>query len=70
MDLYLAILEEKFVAIIVSNNNEEKTHYKVWKKSNRLSLMLMGMTIVDNIRTTLPKTKNAKTFTGLIEELS
>ena len=70
MDLYLAILEEKFVAIIVSNNNEEKTHYKVWKKSNRLSLMLMGMTIVDNIRTTLPKIKNAKEFTGSIGELS
>ncbi|KAH1240889.1 hypothetical protein GmHk_07G018629 [Glycine max] len=32
---------------------EEKTHYKIWKRSNRLSLMLMKMTTLMSILTTM-----------------
>jgi len=32
--------------------------------SNRLSLMFMRMTVIDSIKTTLPKTDNAKEFMG------
>jgi hypothetical protein len=41
---------------------EEKDLYKVWEKSNRLSIMFMRMTITKNIKTTLPKTDDAKEF--------
>ena len=34
-----------------ASNTQEKVHYKVWERSNRLSLMLTRMIIVDNIKT-------------------
>jgi len=64
LDLDLAMLEEKFVTITDASSNEEKVHYKAWEKSKRLSLMLMRMTIADNIKTTLPKIESAKSFWG------
>ena len=68
LDLDLALLEEKFAAIIGVNSTEEKAHYKVYERSIRLSLIFMRMSIADNIKTTIPKTKNAKEFIGLVEE--
>jgi len=53
-------MEEKFVAIIDVDSNEEKTYYKAWKRSNGLSLMFMRMTAIDNIKTTLSKIESAK----------
>jgi len=32
---------EKLAAINDASSNEEKTHYKAWEMSNRLSLMFM-----------------------------
>ena len=32
---------EKPVAITNASSTEEKTHYKVWERSNRLTLMFM-----------------------------
>jgi len=64
------MLEEKFVTIIDARRNEEKTHYKAWERSNRLSLMFMRMTVANNIKTTLPNIDNAKEFMGLVEERS
>ena len=58
MDHDLAMLEEKFVTIIDVSSNEEKVHYKTWERPNRLSLMLMRMTVADNIKTTLPKLRH------------
>ncbi|KAL5159550.1 hypothetical protein HKD37_15G043855 [Glycine soja] len=55
LDHDLAMLEEKFVTIIYASSNEEKVHYKAWKRYNRLSLMLMRMIVANNIKTTLPK---------------
>ena len=64
------MLEEKFVTFIDASSNEEKVHYKTWKRSNRLSLMLMRMTVADSIKTTLPKIESAKKFMGLVGEYS
>jgi len=66
LDLDLAMLEEKSVTIIDASSNEEKAHYKVWERSNRLSLMFMRITVANNIKTTLPKIKSVKMFTGLV----
>ena len=68
MDLDLAILEEN--PITITSSNEEKTHYKSWERSNRLSLMFMRMNVADNIKTTLPKIDSAKEFMGLVKECS
>jgi len=64
------MLEEKFVTIIDSSRNKEKTHYKAWERSNRLGLMFMRMTVADSIKTALPKTDSAKEFMGLVGERS
>lgn len=64
------MLEEKFVTIIDVSSNEEKVHYKTWERSNRLSLMLMRMTVADSIKITLPKIKSAKKFMGIVGECS
>ena len=70
LDLDIAILEEKPATITHASSNEEKAHYKAWERSNRLNLMLMRMTIANNIKTFIPKTENAKEFIRLVEEHS
>ena len=66
LDLDLAIWIEKPTAIDDSSN-EEKAHYRAWEKSNKLSLMFMRMSIANNIKSTLPKTENAKEFMKFVE---
>nr|KYP55707.1 Retrovirus-related Pol polyprotein from transposon TNT 1-94 [Cajanus cajan] len=70
LDLDLAIQVEKPAAITDDSSNEEKTHYKAWEKSNRLSLMFMRMSIANNIKSALPKTESAKEFMKFVEERS
>jgi len=70
LDLDLAIMEEKSATITDASSNEEKVHYKVWERYNRLNLMFMRMTVADIIKTALPKTDNAKQFMGLVRERS
>ena len=41
-----------------------------WEKSNRLSLMFIRMSIANNIKSTLPKTQNAKEFMKSVKECS
>ena len=70
LDLDLAFQVEKSVAITDASSNEEKAHYKSWERSNRLSLMFMRKSITSNIKSTLPKTDNAKEFMKFVEEHS
>ena len=70
LDLDLAILEEKIATITNASSNEEKAYYKVWERSNRLSLMFMRMIVAYSIKTALPKTDNAKEFIGLVRKCS
>ena len=70
MDLDLALRVEKPTNITVLSTAEEKTHYKIWERSNILSLMYIRMSIANNIKTTLPKTDNAKEMLKFVEERS
>ncbi|XP_059635840.1 uncharacterized protein LOC132278024 [Cornus florida] len=68
LDLDLAFQIEKPTAITGESSEEEKSLYKVWEKSNRLSIMFMRMTIANNIQTTLPQTNSDKEYLKNIEE--
>ena len=70
LDLDLAFQVEKSTAIMDASSNEEKSHYKAWERSNRLSLMFMRMNIASNIKSALPKTDNAKEFMKFVQERS
>ncbi|XP_028106820.1 uncharacterized protein LOC114305879 [Camellia sinensis] len=68
LDLDLALLSEKPTAITDISNAEEKASHEAWKKSNILSLMFMRMTIAKNIKSTLPKTDDAKEYLDNVEK--
>jgi hypothetical protein len=67
-DLDLALRIEKPSAITNSSSAEEKTIYKSWERSNRLSIMFMQMSIANSIKSTLPKCDSAKEFFKNVEE--
>ncbi|XP_061356260.1 uncharacterized protein LOC133300703 [Gastrolobium bilobum] len=68
MDLDLALLENEPTAITETSSEEEKSHYKAWNRSNRLSLMFIKMTVANNIKSTIPQTESAKEYTKFVEE--
>ena len=70
LDLDLAFQVEKPASITDASSNEEKAHYKAWARSNRLSLMFVRMSIASNIKSTLPKTDDAKEFMKFVEKRS
>ena len=70
MDLDLTLRVEKPTDITVLSTAEEKTLYKTWERSNKLSLMYMRMSITNNIKTTFPKIDNAKEMLKFVEERS
>ncbi|XP_047268106.1 uncharacterized protein LOC124898510 [Capsicum annuum] len=70
LDLDAALYFEKPTAITEASSDEEKSYYKHWDRSNRLGLMFMRMTIMGNIKTTLPKAESAKELLKLVEESS
>jgi hypothetical protein len=70
LDLDLAFEVEKHAAIIGTSSAEEKSFHKAWERSNILSLMFMRMSITNNIKSTLPKTKSAKEFMTFVENCS
>ena len=70
LDLDLTLQVEKPVVITDSSSAEEKPYYKNWKRSNRLSLMFMRMSIANNIKSALPKIESAKEFMKFVEERS
>ena len=70
MDLDSALQVEKTAIIINTSSAEEKSYYKNWERSNRLSLMFMRMSIANNIKFALPKTESAKEFMTFVEKHS
>ncbi|XP_062020710.1 uncharacterized protein LOC133737104 [Rosa rugosa] len=68
LDMDSALQTEKPAALTNESTDEEKVFHKAWEKSNRLSIMLMRMTIANNIMTTLPKAEIAKEFLKNIED--
>jgi len=53
-------LEENPTTFTDASSNEEKIHYKVLEKSNKLSLMFMRMSVANRIKIVLPKINNDK----------
>ncbi|KAL5540897.1 hypothetical protein UlMin_043289 [Ulmus minor] len=70
LDLDLSLHVEKSYAITYTSSDENKTYYDTWERSNRLSLMFMQLSIANKIKTTLPKTNNAKEFMKFVEDRS
>ncbi|KAA0061427.1 UBN2 domain-containing protein [Cucumis melo var. makuwa] len=62
LDLDLALLSEKPAAITTASSGEDRSFYKAWEKSNRLSLMFMRMTVANNIKSTIKNTEDDKEF--------
>ncbi|KAA0039631.1 UBN2_2 domain-containing protein [Cucumis melo var. makuwa] len=70
LDLDLALLSEKPVAITSASSDEDRSFYKAWERSNRLSLMFMRMTVAKNIKSTIKNTEDAKEFMKSVEKCS
>ncbi|KAJ1434123.1 gag-polypeptide of LTR copia-type [Sesbania bispinosa] len=70
-DLDLAIvMDEMPPAITETSTDDEKSLYEGWQRSNRMSLNLMRMTMAENVKPSMPKTKNAREFMKRIKEYS
>ncbi|KAL3648993.1 hypothetical protein CASFOL_005396 [Castilleja foliolosa] len=70
LELDLALHVDKPAAITDTSSEGEISVHTAWERSNRLSLMLMRMTIASNIKSTLPPTEKAKDFIKLVGERS
>ncbi|KAJ1434267.1 hypothetical protein SESBI_05616 [Sesbania bispinosa] len=70
-DLDLAIvMDEMPPAITETSTDDDKSFYEAWQRSNRLPLNLMRMTMAENVKPSMPKTKNAREFMKMIKEYS
>ncbi|KAA0056423.1 Retrovirus-related Pol polyprotein from transposon TNT 1-94 [Cucumis melo var. makuwa] len=70
LDLDLALLNEKPAAITPASSDKDRSFYKTWERSNRLSLMFMRMTVANNIKSTIKNTEDAKEFMKFVEKCS
>ncbi|XP_022846239.1 uncharacterized protein LOC111368978 [Olea europaea var. sylvestris] len=70
LDLDLALQVEKPADLTDESSADERSVHKAWERSNRLSLMFMRMTLAKNIKSTIPKTENAKEYMKFVEERS
>ncbi|CAL0309991.1 unnamed protein product [Lupinus luteus] len=70
LELDLAIIMDNEPTITETSSEADKTLYEAWERSNRLSLSLMKMSISDNVKSSMPKTKNAREFMRMIKEYS
>ncbi|XP_070005609.1 uncharacterized protein [Nicotiana sylvestris] len=68
MDLDLVLLNDKPAAITDSSSADEKSFYKAWERSNRLSIMFMRMNIANNIKSTIPQTESDREYLKFMEE--
>ncbi|XP_019150077.1 PREDICTED: uncharacterized protein LOC109146860 [Ipomoea nil] len=70
LDLDLALLNDKPAAINDNSSDDDVAFHQAWEKSNKLSLMLMRMTLGNNIKSTIPKFDSAKDMLKHVEENS
>ena len=70
LDLDLALLHDKPLAITETSSAEQRSFYNAWERSNRLNLMFMRITIVENIKLTIPNTDSAKRFMEYMKSMS
>ncbi|GAV89287.1 UBN2_2 domain-containing protein [Cephalotus follicularis] len=65
MDLYDALRMNAPIAITVQSTNEQNAAYEKWERSNRMSLMIMKISISV---ATIPDSNNVKTYLASVEE--
>ncbi|XP_073280621.1 uncharacterized protein [Primulina huaijiensis] len=70
LGLDLSLQVEKPAAITDVSSDDEKIILEAWERSNRLSLMLMRMSVTNNIKSALPHTDIAKEFMKFVVERS
>ncbi|XP_075091653.1 uncharacterized protein LOC142171848 [Nicotiana tabacum] len=68
MDLDLALLNDKHVAITDMSSADENPFHKVWECSNRMSLMFMRMNIANYIKSTIPQTESVRGYLKFVEK--
>ena len=64
----MALLEDKPADINEYSTAEQVALSESWKRSNRLSLMFMKMTIANNIKITLPQILNALEYLKVVKD--
>uniref|UniRef100_A0A2C9V4Z2 Uncharacterized protein n=1 Tax=Manihot esculenta TaxID=3983 RepID=A0A2C9V4Z2_MANES len=57
-------------AITETSTEADKSYYKAWERSNRLSLNLIKMTMAENVKPPMPKMDNAREYMLKIKEYS
>ncbi|XP_031103925.1 uncharacterized protein LOC116007371 [Ipomoea triloba] len=70
LDLDLALLTDKPAAIDDNSSADDVAFHQAWERSNRLSMMLMRMTLERNIKSTIPKFDSAKDLLKHVEKNS
>ncbi|XLT65166.1 hypothetical protein HN873_021605 [Arachis hypogaea] len=58
----------KPIEITKTSSKEHKSLYETWKRSNRLCLNLMRMTMAENVKPSMPKIDNAKNFMAKVKK--
>ncbi|CAI0547559.1 unnamed protein product, partial [Linum tenue] len=64
----LTLTIDKPPSITNTSTDDEKTIFKAWEKSDRLSIMFLRMIIACNIKTSLPVPTTANKYLKSIEE--
>ncbi|KAF7139870.1 hypothetical protein RHSIM_Rhsim06G0170200 [Rhododendron simsii] len=64
----MALLVKKPADINDESSEEQVFNFNSWERSNRPSLMFMKMTIVNNIKTSLPQNTNALEYLKAVED--
>ncbi|RDX89624.1 hypothetical protein CR513_28633, partial [Mucuna pruriens] len=71
MDLDLTlVMDEKPLAIMKTSTDADKSLLEAWERSNMLSLNLIRLTMVANVKTFMPKTNDDREFMKLVKEYS
>lgn len=45
-----------------TSSHDDKSYFVAWERSNRLALNLIEMTMIENIKSLMPKTDSCKEF--------
>ncbi|PON88031.1 hypothetical protein TorRG33x02_162330 [Trema orientale] len=69
MDLDLALKKDQPAALTEESFTEDKRNFELWKKFNRMSVMIMKRSIPEIMRDSLLKRENAKDFLAALEKL-
>ncbi|XP_022851822.1 uncharacterized protein LOC111373516 [Olea europaea var. sylvestris] len=67
LDFDLTLQVEKPIDLTNESSAHERSFHKARERSNRLSLILMRMTLAKNIKSIIPKTDNAKEYMKFVE---